>query len=225
MLAADAAEEATWQMLRRWFGNRSPHLILLAATPGLRRAQDNGLRFVVRWLSLYWPQVPLVQISSTAVYDDLHGGLGDESAPITQQGRARDLLAIEAAVHAHSAAATILRAGGLRGGQRHQRLQAMRHGPVRVSGPLARFLPLIHEKDLADLLVGVGLHLHAGDQVPSVINAVQPDHWRARQFFLEQARLLGCQLQIELRADVQAASRRLITRYDHAHLAGPRLVR
>ena len=146
-VAGDAATARTWHRLRRWFGNRRLQLVVLAATPGLRRAKvDNGLLSAVRLLSQTWPEVPVVYISSTAVYADLHGQIGDETALLTSAGRSPALLAIEAAVQAYPANHAILRAGGLRGGDRHLRLETMRQRPVPITGPLHRFLPLIHEK-------------------------------------------------------------------------------
>ncbi len=154
--------------------------VLLAANPGIRRGQDNGLETAVNLVQWNLEGTRLVYTGSTSVYGDAQGGGVDENGPLDPGTEAQQLLAIERAVLAVPGS-LILRATALVGPTRtfardRVKAAAKEGKPCVVKGDLDRPFSYLHEQDLAgictvalvDELLGSGI-LNAAAKEPVTV--------------------------------------------------------
>ena len=165
--------------------------VLLAANPGVRRGQDNGLETAVNLVQWNLEGARLVYTGTTSVYGDAGGAGVDENGPLDSAPEAQRLLAIERAVLAVPGS-LILRATALVGPTRtfaRERLQAAaKEGrPCVVKGDLERPFSYLHEQDLAELCAeALGGAFGAG-----VLNAAAPERLTVRGYYDALARQAG----------------------------------
>jgi nucleoside-diphosphate-sugar epimerase len=149
--------------------------VLLAANPGVRRGQDNGLVQAAHLVREYYPQARLIYTGTTSVYGDAAGAGVDESTMISREdSTSAALMAIEDAVMQH-ADSLILRATALVGPSRtfsrdKLRTAAATGQPCVVAGDLARPFSYLHEYDLVDLCLAA----MAGNLSNGLYNAAAP---------------------------------------------------
>lgn len=165
--------------------------VLLAANPGVRRGQDNGLATAANLVQWNLEGTRLVYTGTTSVYGDAQGGGVDENGPLDAGAEAQLLLAIERAVLAVPGS-LILRATALVGPTRtfaRERVKtAAKEGkPCVVKGDLDRPFSYLHEQDLAELCVeALGGAFGAG-----ILNAAAPERLTVRGYYEALARQLG----------------------------------
>lgn len=165
--------------------------VLLAANPGVRRGQDNGLATAATLVQWNLDGSRLVYTGTTSVYGDAKGGGVDENGPLDPGTEAQQLLAIERAVLAMPES-LILRATALVGPTRtfaRERIKsAAKEGkPCVVKGDLDRPFSYLHEQDLAELCVeGLNGALGSG-----VLNAAAPERLTVRGYYEILARQAG----------------------------------
>ncbi len=181
LLSGDISDPALWDALpaaAARAGARWPATaVLLAATPGLRRGVDNGLRQAARLIAERLGAARAVYSGTCAVYADSGGALVDEAyALATQDPPIAALVEIEANLGAHADALTV-RLPAIVGAARTRPLEQLRAGQVR--GNLDHPFSFIHERDAAELLVEALM----GGLGRGVLNAASPLPMTRRQFY------------------------------------------
>lgn len=157
--------------------------VLLAANPGVRRGQDNGLETAAHLVQWNLEGTRLVYTGTTSVYGDGGGAGVDEQGPLDPAHEAQRLLAIERAVLAVPGS-LILRATALVGPTRtfaRERLKAAAKESKAcvIKGDLERPFSYLHEQDLAELCVeALGGAFGAG-----VLNAAAPERLTVRGYY------------------------------------------
>lgn len=182
--------------------------VLLAANPGVRRGQDNGVETAANLVAWHLEGARLVYTGTTSVYGDAGGAAVDESGPLDPGPEAQRLLAIEQAV-LKIPSALVLRATALVGPTRtfaRERLRtaAAEGRPCVVKGALDRPFSYLHEQDLAELCVAA----LANDLGVGPLNAASPEHLTVRGYYETLARNAG--LSCALESDGSAAPSRAI---------------
>lgn len=171
--------------------------VLLAANPGVRRGQDNGLATAANLVQWNLDGTRLVYTGTTSVYGDAKGAGVDEDGPLDPGTEAQQLLAIERAVLAVPGS-LILRATALVGPTRTFALgrvkAAAKEGkPCVVKGELDRPFSYLHEQDLAELCVeALGGAFGSG-----VLNAAAPEWITVRGYYDALARQAGVLANLE----------------------------
>ncbi|HEX3134462.1 MAG TPA: NAD-dependent epimerase/dehydratase family protein [Planctomycetota bacterium] len=171
--------------------------VLLAANPGVRRGQDNGLTTAANLVQWNLEGTRLVYTGTTSVYGDAKGGGVDEDGPLDPGADAQQLLAIERDVLAVPGS-LILRATALVGPTRsfaRERVKAAaKEGkPCVVKGDLDRPFSYLHEQDLAELCV----EALSGTLGVGVLNAAAPERITVRGYYEALARQVGVTVQVE----------------------------
>lgn len=171
--------------------------VLLAANPGVRRGQDNGLETAAQLVQWNLEGTRLVYTGTTSVYGDAGGAGVDENGPLDPAPEAQRLLAIERAVLAVPGS-LILRATALVGPTRtfaRERLKAAaKEGkPCVVKGDLDRPFSYLHEQDLAELCV----EALGGAFGTGVLNAASPERLTVRGYYEVLARHAGIDARLE----------------------------
>ncbi len=164
-----------------------PRHVLFAATPGLRRQRDHGLREAASLITRHLPQARVVYSGTCAVYADSGGAAVTEAGALGSGDAAIEgLIAIETNL-APLTDLLVLRLPALVGAQRMAARERLRAGATTVSGSLDRPFPFLHERDAAELLAQA---LHGGFG-RGVLNAASPQRIRVRDYYREIARALG----------------------------------
>lgn len=192
LLIGDAADAALWPTLP------AAEVVLLTATPGLRRAPGGGNRLdqVARLARAHAPSARFIYSGSTAVYGEAGGAAVDEDGPLAPGAEA--LLAIEDAVLAQGDA-LVLRCPALVGPGRTRipqraRAAAAAGTALAVPGDPDRPFSLLHDADLARLLVEAvdgRLRCRRG-----ILNAAAPHPPTLREHYTAQARAAGLEIGI-----------------------------
>ena len=182
--------------------------VLLAANPGVRRGQDNGLETAANLVQWNLEGARVVYTGTTSVYGDAQGGGVDEGGPLDPGAEAQRLLAIERAVLAIPGA-LVLRATALVGPTRtfardRMKAAAAEGKPCVVKGDLDRPFSFLHEQDLAELCVAA----LTGACGAGVLNAAAPERLTVRGYYEALARQAG--LTARLESDGTAAPARWI---------------
>lgn len=171
--------------------------VLLAANPGVRRGQDNGLETAANLVQWNLEGARLVYTGTTSVYGDAQGGGVDEDGPVDPGAEAQRLLAIERAVLVVPGS-LILRTTALVGPTRtfardRVKAAAAEGKPCVVKGDLDRPFSYLHEQDLAELCVeALGGSFGAG-----VLNAAAPERLTVRGYYEALARQVGVTTRLE----------------------------
>jgi nucleoside-diphosphate-sugar epimerase len=165
--------------------------VLLAANPGVRRGQDNGLETAANLVRWRLDGARLVYTGTTSVYADAQGAAVAEDGAIDPGSEAQRLHAIEQAVLA-SPGALVLRATALVGPTRtfardRLRAAAAQGGPCVVKGDPERPFSYLHERDLAELCA----EALAGGLGGGVLNAAAPERLTVRGYYETLARSAG----------------------------------
>lgn len=157
---------------------------LLAANPGVRGGQDNGLARAAQWAIARHPRARFVYTATTSVYGDAGGAPVTEESPIDRRNaNTAALMAIEDAV-LEAGQAVILRATALVGPSRtfsRDKLQAAAKAgePCIVRGDPERPFSYVHEQDLTDICVAA----LSGKIVPGIYNVASPDVLTLRSYY------------------------------------------
>lgn len=162
--------------------------VLLAANPGIRRGQDNGLERIARIVAAHHRSARAVYTSTTSLYGDAQGGAVNEDGVIDDSAEARALQKIETEFLDHPDA-LVLRVTALVGPTRtftRERIAAS-GGHVMVKGDLDRPFSYLHEEDLADICVTALL----GGLGQGVLNAAAPETLTVRRYYELLARHAG----------------------------------
>ncbi len=193
--------------------------VLLAANPGVRSGQDNGLEDAARLVRWKLGETRLVYTGTTSVYADAGGAGVDEAGELDAGSEAQRLLAIERAV-LELPGALILRATALTGPTRtfareRIRVAAAEAKPCVVKGDLDRPFSYLHEADLAELCVAA----MSGAWGDGVLNAAAPERLTVRGYYEALARQAGitCVLEVD---GATAPSRWIDARRLHALCPG-----
>lgn len=165
--------------------------VLLAANPGVRRGQDNGLETAANLVQWNLEGARLVYTGTTSVYGDAQGGGVDEDGTIDPGTEAQQLLAIERAVLAVPGS-LVLRATALVGPTRNfardrVKAAAKEGKPCVVKGDLDRPFSYLHEQDLAELCV----EALPGSFGSRVLNTAAPERLTVRGYYDALARQAG----------------------------------
>ena len=165
--------------------------VLLAANPGVRRGQDNGLVDAARLVHWKLGDTRLVYTGTTSVYADTGGAGVDEAGAIDTGPEAQQLFSIERAV-LEQPGSLILRATALVGPTRtfaRERIKAAaaEKRPCVVKGDLDRPFSYLHEADLAELC----LVAMAGGLGDGVLNAAAPERLTVRGYYATLSRQAG----------------------------------
>lgn len=171
--------------------------VLLAANPGVRRGQDNGLEDAARLVRWKLGDTRLVYTGTTSVYADAGGAGVDEAGVIDAGPEAQRLFAIERAV-LEQPGSLILRATALIGPTRtfaRERLKAAaaQGKPCVVKGDLDRPFSYLHEADLAEVCL-IAMTGGLGD---GALNAAAPDRLTVRGYYGLLARQAGITCVVE----------------------------
>jgi nucleoside-diphosphate-sugar epimerase len=171
--------------------------VLLAANPGVRRGQDNGLETAANLVHWNLEGARLVYTGTTSVYGDAQGGGVDENGPLDPGAEAQQLLAIERAVLAVPGS-LILRATALVGPTRtfaRDRVKAAEAAgkPCLVKGDLDRPFSYLHEQDLAELCV----EALTGSFGSGLLNAAATERITVRDYYETLARNAGITARLE----------------------------
>jgi nucleoside-diphosphate-sugar epimerase len=182
--------------------------VLLAANPGVRRGQDNGLETAANLVQWNLEGSRLVYTGTTSVYGDAQGGGVDENGPIDPGAEAQRLVAIERAVLAVPGS-LILRATALVGPTRtfardRVKVAAAEGKACVVKGDLDRPFSYLHEQDLAELCV----EALGGSFGSGVLNAAAPERITVRGYYEALARQINVTARLE--SDGSAAPSRWI---------------
>ncbi len=165
--------------------------VLLAANPGVRRGQDNGVETAANLVHWNLEGTRLVYTGTTSVYGDGGGAGVDEDGPLGDSPEVQRLLAIERAVLT-SPGSLILRATALVGPTRtfarDRLVAAVTEGKACVvKGDLDRPFSFLHEQDLAELCVAA----LEGSFGEGVLNAAAPQRLTVRGYYQALARQAG----------------------------------
>lgn len=178
MIAGDGADPTLWHSLP------AADVVLLTATPGLRRGGDNRLDRAAQQI----PGTPrIIYSGTTAVYGEAAGAAVSEDGPLAPD--AGPLLAVEAAVLAHGDA-LVLRCPALTGPTRtrirERAAQAAAAGtPLLVPGDPDRPFSYLHDDDLAWLLAEAADGRLAGQL--GILNAAHPQPTTLRAHYAKHA--------------------------------------
>jgi len=171
--------------------------VLLAANPGVRRGQDNGLATAANLVQWNLEGARLVYTGTTSVYGDAKGSGVDEDGPFDPGTEAQQLLAIERAVLAVPGS-LILRATALVGPTRNFARERVKSAAKDekacvVKGDLDRPFSYLHEQDLAELCV----EALSGAFGAGALNAAAPERITVRGYYEALARQAGVAAQLE----------------------------
>jgi nucleoside-diphosphate-sugar epimerase len=196
-------------------------VVLLTATPGVRRGRDHGVAAAAGLVRRFLPGARLVYSGSTAVYADAGGAGVSEHAQLRHgDPECAALIAIEQAVLAQPGA-LVLRVPALVGPSRSHARERLREAArlgqtLTISGDLARPFSFLHEQDLSELCVQAAL----GGLGAGVLNAASPQRLTIGGYYQALARSLG--LEVALAGDGSAQPSRWIDASALHALAGAR---
>lgn len=162
--------------------------VIVMIPPGLRR--NTGADFVMKMTHLLeeikkYEVSKVILVSSTSVYDDSQGRVTEKDQPMAETINGKQLREVEDLfLNCEEFQTTVVRFGGLMGGSRR---------PIRY---------LVGRKDLADGNAPVNL-IHRDDCIlilaeilkqdafGHVFNAVNPEHPKKSDYYIEKAKKLG----------------------------------
>lgn len=133
------------------------------------------------------PEVRIIWISSTSVFEDLERSYDEADSPNAEVIKAQELIRAEKAITALPNSTIIIRMGGLYGKDRHP--VKWLSGRKDIPRPLAP-VNLIHQEDAIALVV----HLIQEEHLKGIFHGVAPGHPDRKTFYTEEARRLNIPL-------------------------------
>jgi len=161
--------------------------LVLNIPPGLRNEAGGGFISRIRNFSnllQQYPSLKLLFVSSTSVFGRSQGSVWESSNPRPENASGAEILEAEGLLSSERPGTTILRPGGLIGGQRHPVLHlAGRKGLPNGDDPVN----LVQRSDLVRLMYWILQEGHWGETV----HAVYPDHPGKSDYYTAEARARG----------------------------------
>ena len=163
-------------------------LIIILIPPGLRRntGHDHALKMLNLLKSIEASAInKCILISSTGAYDDSQGKVDENTAPLPQDNKGKQLLEVEKLfMDSKKLKSTVIRFGGLFGGSRNPvKYLAGRKELNSGNAPVN----LIHRTDCIGIILAVIYKKAYG----MTINAVAPQHPIKREYYSKKALELG----------------------------------
>jgi len=162
--------------------------LIIMIPPGLRR--NTGADFVLK-MANFLKEIMIssvrkvILVSSTSVYDDSQGSVTETDEPQPETIAGKQLRQVEELfIHSEGLQTTIVRFGGLIGGSRQPaKFLAGRKGLADGSAPVN----LIHREDCINILIQIVKQ----DVFGYVFNAVNPDHPKKSDYYIQKALEMG----------------------------------
>ena len=159
-------------------------LIIILIPPGLRKnsGHDHALRMLQFLKAVESSGISKsILISSTGVYDDSQGNVDDNTLPLPQDNKGRQLLEVERLfIQSPKIENTVIRFGGLFGGSRNPvKYLAGRKDLTNGNAPVN----LIHRKDCLNIILAV----IAKEAYGITLNAVAPQHPLKKDYYTQKA--------------------------------------
>lgn len=162
--------------------------IIIMIPPGLRK--NTGADFVLKMVHLQreirkYKVSKIILVSSTSVYDDSQGVVTEKDGPKPQTIAGKQLLQVEELFqNSEELKTAVVRFGGLIGGSREPaRWLAGRTELMDGNAPVN----LIHRRDCVNILV----EIIKRDAFGKVFNAVNPQHPKKSDYYIEKTKELG----------------------------------
>ncbi len=162
--------------------------LLIMIPPGLRK--NTGADYVLKMVHLLSAinesaVKKIVLVSSTSVYDDSQGRVTDRDEPKPETIAGKQLRQVEELfMNAEGLQTTVVRFGGLIGGSRNPvKYLAGRKDLADGNAPVN----LIHRDDCINILV----EILKNDAFGTVFNAVNPNHPKKAEYYIQKAKELG----------------------------------
>ncbi|MAB58843.1 MAG: NAD(P)-dependent oxidoreductase [Aequorivita sp.] len=162
--------------------------LLIMIPPGLRK--NTGADYVLKMVHLLSAinesaVKKIVLVSSTSVYDDSQGRVTERDEPKPETIAGKQLRQVEELfMNAEGLQTTVVRFGGLIGGSRNPvKYLAGRKDLADGNAPVN----LIHRDDCINILV----EILKNDAFGTVFNAVNPNHPKKAEYYIQKAKELG----------------------------------
>ena len=164
--------------------------LVIAFPPGRRKDPDanyaNRIRILVSALSKH-PHCKLLLLSSIGVFGASQGVVNEKSTPNPEGISGQQLLDAEKSIQNAANPATIVRLGGLVGGDRHPAKQLA--GKINIPAPQAP-TNLVHREDVVRFLLAIIEEGHWG----KTLHCVSPVHHQKADFYTEASKRLNLPL-------------------------------
>ena len=174
--------------------------LVIAFPPGRRKNPDanyaSRIKILVDILAKH-PSCKLLLLSSIGVFGATQGVVYEKSTPTPDGLSGQQLLEAEEFVQAAENHATIVRLGGLVGGNRHPAKQLA--GRINIPAPQAP-TNLVHQQDVVRFLMAIIEEGHWG----KTLHCVSPVHHQRADFYTEASKSLN----LPLPSFAQTASKR-----------------
>lgn len=158
----------------------TPYDVLLLNTPPLTQITPTTYAAKINTV----PGSQIIFISSTSVYGNNKGLITESSVPEPKTESARWLVEVESALkNKFKKELTIIRPGGLIGGQRHPIFSLSRKNEIPNGDAV---INLIHRLDLIDICIAA-----ANERNIQLINAVAPYHPKKKDYYSQWASKLN----------------------------------
>ncbi len=183
-MQADAADPAEYARIEAAFAGQKPDVVVVTATPGVRRGTDTHLVDVADNIVQFFPEAHLIYTSSSYVYADAEGALIDEGGPLASHDPAgHKLLDIERHMLI-AKKATVLRVAALVGPHRNFAIERMRtEETYTVRGSLSRPFSYCSEANCAQLMEVV-----IAKQLCGIYNVAAPHYPSYHDYFASLVR-------------------------------------
>ncbi|WP_026451744.1 NAD(P)H-binding protein [Aequorivita capsosiphonis] len=162
--------------------------LIIMIPPGLRR--NTGTDYVLK-MTHFLEEInnasvqKIILVSSTSVYDDSQRNVTEEDEPKPETIAGKQLRQVEELFnHSHDLETTVVRFGGLFGGSRNPAKYLA--GRKDLAGGAAP-VNLIHRDDCIKVLIEIVRQ----DAFGKTFNAVNPDHPKKSDYYIQKAKELG----------------------------------
>lgn len=162
--------------------------LMIMIPPGLRR--NTGADYVLK-MTHFLEEIKkssvrkIILVSSTSVYDDSQGNVTEKDEPKPETNAGKQLRQVEELfIHSKDLQTTVVRFGGLFGGSRNPaKYLAGRKDLADGAAPVN----LIHRDDCIKILIEIVKQ----DAFGKTFNAVNPDHPKKSDYYIQKAKELG----------------------------------
>ena len=164
--------------------------LVIAFPPGRRKNPDanyaSRIKLLVKALAKH-PSCKLLLLGSIGVFGAAQGVVNEKSTPTPEGISGQQLLDAEKSIKNAANPATIVRLGGLVGGDRHPAKQLA--GKINIPAPQAP-TNLVHRKDVVRFLMAIIEEGHWG----KTLHCVSPNHQPRIDFYTEASKRLNLPL-------------------------------
>lgn len=162
-------------------------IVVIAFPPGRRKNPDANYASRIKILvtALYkYPSYKLLLLSSIGVFGAAQGVVNEKSTPLPDSEVGQQLLSAEKLIQTTTNQATLVRLGGLVGGNRHPVKQLA--GRTKIPAPKAP-TNLVHREDVVRFLMSIVEQGHWG----KTLHCVSPIHHQREIFYTEMSKRLN----------------------------------